>query len=116
MIAGYPRDDLVDEKSRHPNWGLCTILGIARRVTDEQITWVAEPEHASQDSPVPQLPDGYSFGGLSGGPVVGLFETERHLVIHELSGIVSQAHGEFRNIVAKRTEFIRPDGTIREPS
>lgn len=116
MLAGYPG------LTRHPappqtiNWGMFSALGIARRVTDEQITWLAERDFALPHPEIPDLPPQADLGGISGGPLVGWFEKATTGIAYgSLVAIISQANANLENIVAKRTHFIRADGSIREP-
>lgn len=114
MLAGYPGIERVTRHPRDVDFGLFTALGISRRVTDEQITWVPDRENNVGHFPMP--PPGYNTGGISGGPLIGWFESPRMLATFGLVGIVSQASAELENIVCKRTDFIRDDGTIQNLS
>lgn len=114
MLAGFPGNDRIQVAPREFNFGLFTVLGVARRVTEEQITWVLEREHAIPHAAIPSPPADYDYGGISGGPVVGWFETKGGLAYPKVCGIVSQAHPGLNNVVAKRTDLIASDGTIRE--
>jgi len=53
-------------------------------------------------------------GCISGGPLIGWFETKHHVTHYCLSGIVSQSHAGLENVVAKRADFVQADGRIRE--
>jgi hypothetical protein len=113
MLGGFPA---IERRTVEPlsfEFGLFTALGIASCVSDEQITWIADPENNVGEFPTP--PPNYELAGISGGPVIGLFESPSHFVTYRLSGIVSQAMSIFDKIVAKRADFICADGTIREP-
>ncbi|MGE0851983.1 MAG: hypothetical protein AB7O44_20590 [Hyphomicrobiaceae bacterium] len=112
MLAGYPGVDRLQPGSMEVNWGLFTALGIARRVIGEQITWVPERQH---DGVITDLPPKHRLGGISGGPLIGWFESASHLVHYALSGVISQAHPELENVIARRADFIQEDGTIAEP-
>ena len=110
MLAGYPGVDRQEKRPLEVNWGLFTALGVARRVIGSQITWVAE-----RDQGFGNLPVGHNLGGISGGPLIGWFESANLIVHYALSGIVSQAHRELENVVARRADFINDDGSISEP-
>lgn len=112
MLAGYPGIERVTRHPRDVNFGLFTALGISRRVTDEQITWV--PDRENNVGRIPMPPPGYNTGGISGGPVIGWFESPNSIATYGLVAIVSQASAELENIVCKRADFIRNDGTIRD--
>lgn len=114
MLAGFPAIERREPKSFEVNFGLFTAIGVARRVTNEQITWVVERDFVIDHPTIPQPPRGYETGGISGGPLIGWFESPNHVVHYCLSGIISQAHAELEIIVAKRADFIRGDATIRE--
>jgi hypothetical protein len=111
LLAGYPAADRLQPNSMEVNWGLFTALGIARRVIRDQINWVAERTPDIKTD----LPPSHRLGGISGGPLIGLFESAGHLTQHVLSGIISQAHQELENVIARRADFIRDDGLILEP-
>jgi hypothetical protein len=116
MLAGFPAGDLIESPAREINFGLFTVLGVARRVTDEQVTWVLEEEHVLPVPHIPAPPENYSLGGISGGPLVGWFETRSGIAYPKLCAIISQAHAGLNNVVAKRADLIASDGTIRECS
>jgi hypothetical protein len=111
LLGGYPAADRLEPQPMELNWGLFTVLGIARRVIGSQITWVAERDQDVNTD----LPPNHHLGGISGGPLIGLFETANHLTYHVLSGIVMQAHQELENVVARRADFVCDDGTIFKP-
>lgn len=111
LLAGYPAVDRLNPKPMELNWGLFTALCIARRVIGDQITWVAE---RSPDITT-DLPSNHRLGGISGGPLIGLFDSANHLTHHVLSGIISQAHQQLENVIARRADFICEDGAIIKP-
>lgn len=113
MLAGYPAIERRELGKQRFEFGFFTALGIANTVSDEQITWV--PDRANNVGNLPVPPPNYDLGGISGGPVIGLFESPNHFVTYRLSGIISQAMSALDKIVAKRADFIRADGTIWEP-
>ena len=110
MLAGYPGQDRLQAGPFEVGWGIFRAIGIARRVANIQITWRVEREWGSGD-----LPANYQLGGISGGPLIGLFETPNHLTEHVFCGIVSKANPELENVVCIRADYIRDDGSIREP-
>jgi hypothetical protein len=111
LLGGYPAADRLEPRPMELNWGLFTVLGIARRVIGDQITWVAERDHDVNTD----LPPNHRLGGISGGPLIGLFETTNYLTYHVLSGIVTQAHQELENVIARRADFICDYGIIFRP-
>ena len=115
MFAGYPGGERLEEGDFELSFGLYTAVGVARHVTDEQITWVGDRDFVIDHPNIPTPPPGYDSGGISGGPLISWFETETHVAHYCLSGIISQAHAELEYLVAKRADFIRGDGSIRIP-
>jgi hypothetical protein len=111
MLAGYPSVDRTHPKPMEVEWGLFTALCVSRLVIRDQITWVAErtPDITTD------LPPNHRLGGISGGPLIGWFETPGHLAYFTLSGIISEAHQELENVVARRADFIGDDGSIVKP-
>jgi hypothetical protein len=112
MLAGYPGGDRRQLSPTAVEWGLFTALGIARTVISHQITWVAE----RNADIITNLPLQHRLGGLSGGPLIGIFERPGGPMQFALSGIISQAHQELENVIARRADFINDDGSIIEPS
>ncbi|MEQ9638481.1 MAG: hypothetical protein RIM84_00525 [Alphaproteobacteria bacterium] len=115
MVAGYPGGERRIEGRLEVNFGLFTGLGIARRVTVDQVTWLIEREYCMEGGPVPAMPPNYDLGGISGGPLVALWESAAGLVTYRLAAIVSEANAGLEHIVGKRAEYIQPDGSIDEP-
>lgn len=114
MLAGYPGEERILSDSSI-DWGLFTCLSIARVVTHDQITWAVERDYDIPVEGIPRLPPNANLGGISGGPLIGWFETASGITQYRLCGIISQASPMLENVVAKRADFIMPDGGIREP-
>lgn len=111
MFAGYPGDDIL-HSNRELNFGLFTGIDRARTVNHDQITcWIQREDLVINSGGVPTLPENYNFGGMSGGPLISWFKN--YITYYCLSGIISQAYGDGDYIIAKRADFIRPDGSIR---
>ncbi len=112
MLAGYPGIDRLDSGQLKINWGLFTAFGVARRISNTQITWVVERDFGLYCDSVPNLPLNHPLGGISGGPLIAFFETKSHFSYYVLSGIISQANENLENVVARRADFICSDGSI----
>jgi hypothetical protein len=112
MLAGYPGVDRIVPEHLEVDWGLFTALGVARRVTETQITWLVERDHVVKADVIPTLPPHRTLGGISGGPLIAFFETSNFLSYYVIAAIVSQAHEGLEYVVAKRADCIRADGTI----
>lgn len=120
MISGYPGVERLQQKALGINWGLFTVLGIARTVTEKQITWLFEREFQVPDAKIPPPPPEYDLGGISGGPLISWFESKSALAHHCLSGIVIE-HPDYKNnkdmapierLIAVRVDSITESGKI----
>lgn len=120
MIAGFPGVERIESKDFAVSFGLFTALGVARTVTDCQITWLMERESLLPNNKIPVPPLAYDLGGISGGPLISWFETESHVAHHCLSGIVIQ-HPDYQKnpdmplierLIARRAEAIAESGMI----
>ena len=115
LIGGYPRisrkPKTLDGEMASMEWGLLTILGIACRVTEEQIAWMVDHDSDVPHPTIPAPPPRAELGGISGGPVITLLDRNG---IHYwgLAGIVSQASAELERVVARRADYIRANGRI----
>lgn len=112
LLAGYPGIDRAVHGYLDVNWGLFTAFGVSRRVSERQLTWVVERDHAFQSDVMPSLPPHHPLGGISGGPLIAFFETANYLSYYVIAAIVSQAHEGLEIVVAKRADCIRADGSI----
>ncbi|MDM0045711.1 hypothetical protein QTH91_14570 [Variovorax dokdonensis] len=123
MIGGYPaaaREESTE--TLEVNYGLFTALGVARTVTQRQVTWLIEPEFQLSGTAVKAPPAQYDLGGISGGPLISWFETEQHVTHHRLSAIVTE-HPDYAmnsdvppiaRLVAIRADAISETGKIYE--
>lgn len=115
LIGGYPRiSRLPINTAPAPavmEWGLMTILGVAGRVSRDQIHWMIDRAHNIEHDTIPELPPNAELGGISGGPVIALLE-RGPLQYWGLAGIVSQASAQFERVVAKRADYIQSNGKI----
>jgi len=107
MFGGYPGAARCGHDDGTVEWGFFPCIGVARRGLEDQITWLIEPDWGLEGSEVPSR-----FGGISGGPVIGWFESPSYISHFALSGIISEAHDEFGNVVAITADRINDDGTI----
>ncbi len=118
MIAGYPSIERDESGELEVNFGLFTVLDICRTVTETQITWLLGPEYWYKNSNIPSPPPKYNLGGISGGPLIGWFESDNFVTHYRLSGIVTECpdydNSNFliERLVAVRADLIREDGKI----
>lgn len=82
-------------------------------LTSQDPTFLIEREYGIPLKDIAELPMNYDLGGISGGPVISWFETKNFITSYHFAGIISEASSEYENIIAKRADFIRPDGSIK---
>lgn len=120
MIAGFPAVERTDSRNFEVRFGLFTALGIARTVTDKQITWLLEREFMLANDRIETPPPEYNLGGISGGPLVGWFESDAFVAHYCLSGIVVE-HPNYKGnqdvpvierLIAIRADTITDSGKI----
>jgi hypothetical protein len=106
LLAGFPGEDRLEGDAI--GWGLFVAIGVARRVSEMQITWSPDFENHIPAAGIADLKRNKNFGGISGGPLVGLFETVGgSLQYFRLAGIVVQADNVFGAcdvVVARRLD------------
>jgi hypothetical protein len=118
MLCGFPGGERIESESFEVNFGLFTGMGIARRVTDSQISWLIEREFQIDDSILNSLPRNFNLGGVSGGPLISWFESPNHVAHYRLSGIITE-HPDYEQndvsverVVAIRADLISEEGRI----
>lgn len=105
LLAGFPGEDRRDEGRHQVGWGLFVAIGIARRVNEVQITWSPDYANHIPAEGIPDLPMHKDFGGISGGPLVGLFEKGGGaLQYFSLAGILVEANNILDVVVACRLD------------
>jgi len=113
MMCGYPGEDRHQRADSYVDWGMLGVVGIARRVSDDQITWIPDHENHMPVQGIPQLSRNKNLGGISGGPLIGWFERPKtSLSYFSLSGVIKEASYDLEYVVATRSHFIRQDGRI----
>ena len=111
MLAGFVGEDRREGPGPLVGWGMLAAIGVARRVTQKQITWMVERE---RNIDTHAFPVNKELGGISGGPLIAWFEKAGGLLsFHSLAGIIVEANSTIENVVAIRAEYIRADGTLR---
>ncbi len=112
MIGRYPGIERRVIDTRNISFGLFAALGIARTVSDDQISCLFEREYLVETSDIPSFPPNIDLGGISGGPVITVMESPSYLVSYRLGGIVSEASVELEKVFAKRVDIIKDDGSF----
>lgn len=120
MIAGYPGIEREESGELEVTFGLFTVLDACRTVTETQITWLLEPEYQCENADISSPQPQCNLGGVSGGPLISLFESDNFITHHRLSGIVTE-HPDYDNcnfsterLVAVRADLISEDGKISQ--
>jgi len=115
LLAGYPGTTRVYAEPMQIEWSPFFAITTARTVTPDQITILVPPDDRVRNS----LPLNCNLGGISGGPVIGIFETKSYVASHSLSGVITAHPNSDRNdfsierIVAAAAEAITESGNIR---
>lgn len=118
LIAGYPGVERLLTGDKEVNFGLFTAIVVSRVVNDTQISWLLEQEYQIPNTPVSPPPPEYNLGGISGGPMIAIFETNEGLIHHSLSGIVTECPDfeksdiAIERLIATRADLIYEDGKI----
>ncbi len=112
MLGGYPGQGRQPVRRLENVWGLFTALGIARTVSEDQITWIVPRDEDVHVGAIEKLPPHYDLGGISGGPLISSFESKAGFVTHRLAGIISEAQPALEYVVAKRVDGLKPDGAL----
>ncbi len=120
MVSGFPAVERTESEDFKVNFGLFTVLGVARTVTEKQITWLLEREFQLANARIPLPPSEYELGGVSGGPLISWFESPHFVSHHCLSGVVIE-HPDYKNnrdmppierLIAIRADSIAESGKI----
>lgn len=124
MIAGCPAIERLESGGFSCNFGLFTVIGIARTVSNQQITWLLERDQLITNGKIPTPPPNYDLGGISGGPLISWFESNNYIIHHCLSGIITE-HPDYKNnpaippierLIAIRADSISETGNITKIS
>jgi hypothetical protein len=122
LFAGYPGREHRLTAPREIEWGIYGALGIATSVSELDISCQFERENWIDVLSVGLPPEGYSMGGVSGGPMLTLIE-QKGVWSHRLAGVICEGpHPDEKDdpaatfglevLRARRADFIQPDGTI----
>jgi len=119
MLAGYHENGRrVDELPNTINFGLFTCNEVIRRITNTQISIMLNRDDMINVPGIETLPQNYNLSGISGGPLIALFETQNYISYYRLAGIIVQ-QPDYENsdiaierVIATRVDMIREDGKI----
>jgi hypothetical protein len=116
LLAGYPGNARVYAEPMQIDWSPFFAITIAKSVTLDQISILVPPD---DDHVRNSLPLDCNLGGISGGPIIGIFETESYVAFHRLSGVMTEHPNYDTNefsierIVGASAEAITELGNIR---
>jgi hypothetical protein len=112
LLAGYPANFRDHAEPKQIDWSPFFAIATARTVTSDQITILVPPDDGHVKN---SLPLNCDLGGISGGPIIGIFETKSYVAFHALSGVIyEQSNGWIgQRIVGVTAEAITDFGKIR---
>jgi hypothetical protein len=117
LLAGYPGLEVASEGER-VTFGLYTCIGIARTVSNDQITWLREGDWQLAEAKVPAPPPRYKLGGVSGGPLITCLESDSHITTFALGGVITE-HPDYEKsdvaierLIATRADCISESGRV----
>ena len=114
LLAGWPACSRK-MAGNQVEWTPFTALTTARTVTPTQITVLISREEWVQNT----LPIKANLGGISGGPIISILETEGRIAYHRLSGIITEhpnyvdSDFSIERIVGSVADVVTPNGKIR---
>jgi hypothetical protein len=114
LFAGFPGTERRRINETEIEDGIFTALTVAENVTDREISGHFERERQVDKPGRPTAPIGYDIGGVSGGPLVTIVDSG-NLHYWRLGGVMTGYNTSFEIFYATRADFIRSNGTLREP-
>jgi hypothetical protein len=121
LYCGFPGKGRRFLKPREISFGCCAMAGLATNCRETSLSILIERENLTQilgDEPMPQ---DYDFGGVSGGPVIAIVQSQTMrgwrpagVVIQgpNPSGLESESITGLEIIRARPIHFIKEDGLI----
>jgi len=116
LLAGFRGNSKEYIEPKQLGWSPFFAIGRARTVSLDQITILVPPDDDNANN---SLPLNYDFGGISGGPIIGLFETASNVACFRLSGVITEQPSydgsldSIERIVGTSAEAITEFGMIR---
>lgn len=115
LLAGFPGLNRSYPQSTTIEWEPFAAIAVARTVSERQITVLVERgEFVTND-----LPAFANLGGVSGGPIIGAFESPSFVLHYVLSGIITE-HPQYETggfgierLVGVRADCVTESGRIR---
>lgn len=109
FFAGYPGVGRVLDYDTI-TWGAFQSLCVANSVSDELISIHLNPDSVLESRN--QVPQGFNAAGISGGPVLTLYESEQGINSWALGGIIYEAQPSWDILLARPVRMINQDGTL----
>ena len=113
IFLNVPVAELTEVSGANLTAGHYACLVTARTIEADQITCHFDPESHVQLFEGHEFPDTMNFGGASGSPLWALTIQPGGINAWRLAGVIIQHSPSLNLLVARRPDFIRPDGMIR---
>jgi hypothetical protein len=119
--AGYPGNNREFVGRGELTFNCVTASGVATSVSEDSISLLIERQHLAPALGKGVIPENYDFGGVSGGPVIAIVETQvvrswmpAGIIIQGPNPSVdeSQSIQGFDLIKARPVQYILPDGHL----
>ena len=122
--CGFPGAIRQRPSATVTTFSMCVATGRTTSLHDRKLTIQLERQHLEPMWVGGLPPEGFSFGGMSGGPVLRNFADESGALRAVIGGIISDGRGTVPDgdsverieglelIAASRAEFIKSDGTL----
>ena len=114
FFTGFPRVYWSELRPLVFEWGSYFGISVATSVTDGYIATQFDRNEMVDISGTGLPPGGQWLGGLSGGPLWTLVETE--IFSWRLAGVIHEYSSDFAILFAKRPDRLRPDGRLSHSS
>ena len=113
LFAGLPGETKKSPEPGHVEGGYLTGLARVDSINDRDISCVIPPNELLLDVIGKGLPPpDYDLGGMSGGPVAVVSDTDSSILSWSIAGVIYECGGSFRIIKAVRADRIGDDGVI----
>lgn len=110
FFTGFPRVYWSELRPDAFEWGSYFGISVATSVTDDYVASQFDRDEMVDIFGTGLPPAGQWLGGLSGGPIWTLVETE--IFSWRLAGVIHEYSREFEILFAKRPDRLKPDGRL----
>lgn len=121
LYCGFPGRGRRLLKPQEISFGCCAMAGLASNCRDTSLSILIERENLTQILGDERMPQDYDFGGVSGGPVIAIVQSETMrswrpagVIIQgpNTSGVEGESIAGLEIIRARPIHFIKEDGFI----